>query len=109
MRVSRHGVLLLNVIAIAGCASQDVEPPQATIRFGDLTLTRGGDAALLRTRIDQAVTKLCNSEADARGLPREFNLYHPDRCLLPMRANIMRRLPAEVRAALRDHRARSKP
>jgi len=109
MRVSRHCILLLNVIAMAGCAAPDMDPPQATIYFGDLTLTRRGDVALLRTRIDQAATKLCDSEADARGLPREFNLYHPDRCLLPMRANIMLRLPAEVRAALRHHRARSQP
>lgn len=113
MRASRHGWILLAVLALIGCAAHQTEPV-VTIVYHDLDLASSQDRHILQERVARAALALCEREAEQRQLGPSFNRFNPSWCLRPTRKSIEKQLPrrssdvSEI-ARLRHFRGRGCP
>lgn len=100
MRATRHGILVPVASVLLGCATHGrVAEPAAVVVVADLDFADVADQAVLARRVDTAVLRLCERDAERRQLPPHYARAHPRACLIPMRKAIIQAAPAEMRRA----------
>ncbi len=85
-RATSLSLLALAALPIVALGAARAQP--ATLRVSELTASRSADAALLKSRTDQAAVRFCRDHAELRDLSRQAA------CKAGVRAEVMDKLSA---------------